>query len=97
MSAPSNKAKGDRFEATVAHALEDLGEICFRVRQGQGEPVDLVSISPGGSVRFVQVKSGKRGPYLLPAEREGLVEKAKACRATAWVAWKDGTVRMKAL
>ncbi len=90
------KRKGDRVEREVVLDQERLGRVAFRVRQGGGEPVDIVSIC-GHDVKrlercstyFIQVKASS--PYLAPAEREAFMLRAKAAGAVPMVAWKSKT------
>lgn len=95
--ANTNRRKGDAFEAAVCRDQERIGRISFRVRQGGGEPVDIVSIDAGwdwaglpSRVHFIQCKSGKRGPYIPPAELEAFKLKAEMAGAVAMVAFKSG-------
>ena len=88
------KRKGDAFEAKVCADQERIGRVAFRVRQGGGEPVDVVSVQAtdgamgcGCVVLFIQCKATR--PYLAPAEREAFIEKSKLAGAIPLVAWWD--------
>lgn len=85
------RRKGDAVECLVVADQERIGRVAFRVRQGGGEPVDVVVICSGKwpETWFVQVKA--TSPYLAPAEKEALVYKAKSCGAIPMVAWKSPT------
>ena len=102
------KRRGDAFEAEVAADQRRFGRWCERIRQGQGEIVDLVSIegcahhsptacvAPGVShVFFIQCRL--RG-NMSAVETEQLKEEAKMYRAVPLLAWKqDGQVQYKKL
>ena len=93
----SGKRKGDRVERAVVLDQERLGRVAFRVRQGGGEPVDVVAVEKMnvagrmvvGHCVFIQVKASS--PYLVPAEREAFMLRADAAGASAMVAWKSKT------
>jgi hypothetical protein len=92
---------------------ERIGRVAKRLRQGGGEPVDVVSfermrLSMGQGViefvaiYFIQVKNHKRkskdgSPYVAPAEREALILEAKRAGAIPLLAWKDGEIQYKRL
>ncbi len=78
------KRKGDLVERAIVQDQEGMGRVAFRVRQGGGESVDIVSIDEYETC-FIQVKATK--PYLAPAEREALIKKADAVGAIPAVAW----------
>lgn len=92
------KRKGDKVEREVVLDQERLGRVAFRVRQGGGEPVDVVTLCAGHKdwlgfcqAIFIQVKASS--PYLAPAEREAFMLRAKAAGAVPMVAWKSKTSR----
>lgn len=84
----SRRKKGARFEARVVHDQERIGRWSARLRSGGGETVDVVALD-GNGVYFIQCKVS--GPYLVPWEREQLVDEARSAGATPLVAWRDGT------
>ena len=83
----TGRRKGDQFERSVCADQERIGRVAFRVRQGGGEPVDVVALEPG-RMFFIQCKSGK--PYMLPAEREAFVLKARLVDAVPLMAFREG-------
>ncbi len=100
----SRKRKGDRFELEVVREQERIGRSAWKVRQGGGTVVDIVSAERCGDgqcsfhghishVWLIQCKVG--GPYLPPAERERLVMDAQGIGATPLVAWKDKGIQYK--
>ena len=95
MRVHTNRRNGATFERAVCVDQERIGRVAFRVRQGGGEPVDIVSLDrfydghmASSVVWFIQCKRG--GPYIPPAEREAFILKAKAAGAAPLVAWRDG-------
>ena len=77
--------KGDVFERAVVKDQSARGRVAFRVRQGGGEPVDIVAVEAmvgWARVYFIQCK---RHGYLAPKERNALTAKA-AAGATALLA-----------
>lgn len=92
----SPRLKGARFEAEVAADQRRFGRWCERIRQGQGEIVDLVAIDPNSypgrcSVYFLQCRiSGN----LSDAEQEQLSSEARLVGAFPILAWKsDGKIQ----
>ena len=91
------KRKGDKVEREVVLDQERLGRVAFRVRQGGGEPVDIVALCGWNPEErqcapyFIQVKASS--PYLVPAEREAFMLRCKAAGAVPMVAWKSKTSR----
>ncbi|KKN54868.1 hypothetical protein LCGC14_0587610 [marine sediment metagenome] len=86
--------KGARIERAVVVDQERLGRVAFRIRQGGGEPVDVVAIDGGLTFPepyFIQVKASSS--YLVPAEREAFMLRCKAAGAVPMVAWKSKTSR----
>ena len=85
--------KGAAVERLVVLDQERMGRVAFRVRQGGGEPVDVVALqdTPDAwpNAIFIQVKASS--PYLAPAEREAFMLRAKAAGAVPMVAWRSKT------
>jgi len=106
MTKGGNKPRlaGARFELAVVKDQERIGRSAWKLRQGGGTVVDILSAERCGSahcsfhghishVWMIQCKVS--GPYLLPAERERLVMDAQGIGATPLVAWKDGGIQYK--
>ena len=105
-----SRAKGDAWEVTVLKDQESQGRWCRRLRQGGGEPVDLLSLeqcrdctenkscSLGLGVHHVYLIQCKLGGYIAPAERAALIAEAKRIGATPLLAYrKDGAIVYKEL
>ena len=101
------RRRGDAFEVAVLKDQEKMGRYCARLRQGGGECVDLLSLSPylvRGTyyVYLVQCKAGKLGKradplnLMSPAEREALTAEAVKWNAVPLLAYKrDGVIQYK--
>lgn len=101
------KRKGDAFEVKVVKDQQSLGRSAYRLRQGQGAIVDVVSLEACpdgrctvngdrvGHIRLIQAKSAGR----LPAkERAALIAEANKVDGIPVLACPDGRgVRYEAL
>jgi hypothetical protein len=63
--------------------IRRLGRVAFRVRQGGGEPVDVVAVEQQGRVYFLQCLIAGNVP---PAERSALIERAREAGAIPLIA-----------
>ena len=93
------KRKGDAFEAEVCAEQRRIGRWCERIRQGQGEIVDLVAVEDEGygfsKVYFIQCRL--RGA-MTSAEKEQLAGEARMVGAIPLLAWKaDGQIQYRVL
>mgnify|MGYP001615881825 FL=1 len=102
----SPKRKGDAFEAKVATEQRRIGRWCERIRQGQGELVDLVALescsdarcSLHGRVNHVYFIQCRLLGNLSAVETEQLQEEARTYNAIPLLAWKqDGQIQYKRL
>ena len=106
MTKGGNKPRlaGAKFELEVKREQERIGRSAWKLRQGGGEVVDVLSAEKCGDGRctvhghvshiyLIQCKVG--GPYLPPIERERLVMAAQGIGATPLVAWKDKGIQYK--
>lgn len=100
----SPKRKGDAFEAAVCKDLERHGFWAARLRQGGGQPVDIIAVqAPIGAPIFGSaiiwcVQCKVTTPYMRPEEREQFVMSAHSIGARAMLSWKqDGAIQYKEL
>ena len=79
------KRKGDAFEVKVVKDQQALGRLAYRLRQGQGAVVDVISLEAcqdghctvnGRHVAHVRLIQAKSGGKLPAAEREALITEA---------------------
>lgn len=56
------RRKGDKVERAVVLDQERLGRVAFRVRQGGGEPVDVVAVQAWPNPLDLAVDCGQDGP-----------------------------------
>ena len=91
--------KGSRLEARVVADQVRLGRLAYRLRQGQGCPVDVISIEHcqdgrcsvnGDRVAHVYLIQCKVNGYLPPTERAALLEAAQAVGAIPMLARPEG-------
>ena len=85
------KLKGDRFEVEVANYFRAQGADCERIRQGQGEIIDLIVVSPSSQINqsiVYYVQCRLRGNMTI-AERDLLRRTAQRVGAIPILACKN--------
>lgn len=87
VSQAQRRRKGANFEAAVVRDQERIGRWAARLRSGGGEIVDVIALERGGPVYFIQCKVGG---YMLPSEREALIECAVEVGAIPLKAFRLG-------
>ena len=100
--------KGGRFEVKVVADQVRLGRLAYRLRQGQGAIVDVVSLeacrdglrtvngSSPDHIRLIQCRSD--GPRLSAKEHQQLQAEADGVDGIPVLAWpEDGAVRYEVL
>lgn len=90
------RRKGARFEVRVAADQRRMGRWCERIRQGQGEIVDLIALERctdgrrrRGSSHAYMIQCRVTGE-ITDAEEEKLAAEAYEVSATPLLAWEHG-------
>ncbi len=95
-SAPARK--GARFEARVVQDQRLQGRIAYRLRQAQGNAVDIVALGSGGAF-LIQCRDRANGRVSVTgAERAQMLADAAIAGATPLLAWPaDGAIHYREL